>query len=72
MFIKYALIAFFVFTSPLLSADQLVNLTTSDVDSKLTQHALVIDIRTPQEWKSTGIIPGSHPVKFFDQNGKYD
>jgi rhodanese-related sulfurtransferase len=24
------------------------------------------------KWQTTGIIPGSHPMKFFDQNGKYD
>jgi rhodanese-related sulfurtransferase len=42
------------------------------VNNNLSKDALVIDIRTPQEWQTTGIIPGSHPVKFFDQNGKYD
>ena len=72
MFIKYALIFFFLFSTKILTAAELTNLTTSDVNNKLTENALVIDIRTPQEWQSTGIIPGSHPVKFFDKNGKYD
>ena len=72
MLIKYTLIFFFLFSTKILTAAELINLTTSDVSDKLIQNALVIDIRTPQEWQSTGIIPGSHPVKFFDKNGKYD
>jgi rhodanese-related sulfurtransferase len=51
---------------------ELTNLTPGQVNNNLSKDALVIDIRTPQEWQTTGIIPGSHPVKFFDQNGKYD
>jgi len=72
MHIKYTFIFFFIFGSQILTAAELINLTASDVSNKLTKNALVIDIRTPQEWQSTGIIPGSHPVKFFDRNGKYD
>lgn len=72
MFIKYALIFCFIFSTKILSAAELANLTPADVSNKLAQNALVIDIRTPQEWQSTGIIPGSHPVKFFDRGGKYD
>lgn len=72
MSIKYTLLFFFLFSTNILSAAELVNLTTTDVSNKLIQNALVIDIRTPQEWQSTGIIPSSHPIKFFDRNGKYD
>ena len=32
----------------------------------------VIDIRTPAEWKETGIIQGSYTLMFFDEKGKYD
>ncbi len=32
----------------------------------------VIDIRTPQEWKSRGVIPNAHLVMFFTPNGKAD
>ena len=72
MFIKYTFIFVFLFSTKILTAAELINLTTGDVSNKLTENALVIDIRTPQEWQNTGIIPGSHPVKFFDKNGKYD
>ena len=30
----------------------------------------VIDIRTFPEWQQTGIIPGSHPLTFFDEQGR--
>ena len=32
----------------------------------------VIDIRTPEEWRATGIIEGSHLLTFFDAHGNYD
>ena len=32
----------------------------------------VIDIRTPEEWRETGVIEGSHLLTFFDARGRYD
>ncbi|RLA80568.1 MAG: rhodanese-like domain-containing protein [Epsilonproteobacteria bacterium] len=32
----------------------------------------VIDIRTPSEWKETGIIKDSYTIMFFDEKGAYD
>ena len=32
----------------------------------------VIDVRTPAEWKETGVVPGSHPLMFFDEKGNAD
>ena len=32
----------------------------------------VIDIRTPMEWKQTGIIKGAHKMMFFTPNGQPD
>ncbi len=32
----------------------------------------VIDIRTPQEWKERGIIPGAYKIMFFTPNGGAD
>ena len=55
-------ILFADFTS--ISADELKKLQV--------ENAPVIDIRTPGEWKETGIIPGSHKIMFFDERGNYD
>jgi rhodanese-related sulfurtransferase len=32
----------------------------------------VIDVRTPGEWKQTGIVKGAHTIMFFDEQGKYN
>ena len=32
----------------------------------------IIDIRTPAEWHETGIIKGSYPIMFFDEQGGFD
>ena len=32
----------------------------------------IIDIRTPEEWRETGIIEGSRLLTFFDAQGRYD
>ena len=32
----------------------------------------IIDIRTPAEWKETGIVKGFHTIMFFDEKGNYD
>ncbi len=32
----------------------------------------IIDIRTPGEWKTTGILKGSIPIMFFDEQGNYN
>ncbi|MEA3456693.1 MAG: rhodanese-like domain-containing protein [Campylobacterota bacterium] len=32
----------------------------------------VIDVRTPGEWKQTGIVKGAHTIMFFDDRGGYN
>jgi len=32
----------------------------------------VIDIRTPVEWRETGLLKGAIPIVFFHSDGKYD
>ena len=38
----------------------------------LSQHIPIVDIRTPGEWKETGILKGAIPIMFFDEQGGYD
>jgi rhodanese-related sulfurtransferase len=38
------------------------------IDSKIK----IIDIRTPAEWRETGLLKGSIPIMFFDERGGYD
>lgn len=32
----------------------------------------VVDVRTPPEWKMTGVIENSHLLMFFDEKGAFD
>ena len=32
----------------------------------------IIDIRTPGEWRQTGIVKGAYTIMFFDEKGNYD
>ncbi len=32
----------------------------------------IVDIRTPAEWRDTGLVKGSIPIVFFDEKGNYD
>ncbi len=32
----------------------------------------IIDIRTPAEWRETGIVKGSYTIMFFDERGNFD
>jgi len=32
----------------------------------------IIDIRTPDEWRETGIVKGAYTIMFFDEKGNYD
>jgi len=32
----------------------------------------IIDVRTPGEWRETGIVEGSYPIMFFDEQGRFN
>ena len=46
------------------------NLSNDDLKQKVAAGVPVIDIRRPDEWKQTGVVPGSHLITFFDKEGK--
>lgn len=50
----------------------LINLTPAELQKKIEQNVVVVDIRTPPEWKELGVIPGSKRIMFFDENGRYN
>ena len=73
---KYLKIQLLLFISILLFSitvqAEVVNISNKQLKQMMEQDVPVIDIRRPDEWKSTGIIPGSHLMTFFDARGKYD
>ena len=47
--------------------------TNAFISEKLINSGIVIiDIRTKGEWIQTGIIKGSYPIEFFNEQGKYN
>ncbi|MEA3372836.1 MAG: rhodanese-like domain-containing protein [Campylobacterota bacterium] len=43
------------------------------VDQKLLDSGIqIVDIRTPGEWKDTGLVQGSIPIMFFNERGGYN
>jgi len=59
-------------TSNYSSADELKNLDPEQIEALQNNGALIIDIRTAKEWQSTGIIPNSKKLQFFDAQGKFN
>ena len=43
-----------------------------ELEKMQSQGVPVIDIRTPGEWKQTGIIKGAHKMMFFTPRGEAD
>jgi len=53
------------------------SLSASVVDAYPSQAILdnktpIVDIRTPSEWKETGLLQGAIPIMFFDEKGGYN
>lgn len=64
---------FLLLSALLLITSAMADYIRQPIDEKLvTSKIKIIDIRTPMEWKTTGIVKGSIPIMFFDEQGKYD
>jgi len=53
-------------------AEGLVNLSPDELQALQAKGALVVDVRTPEEWAKTGLIPGSKGLTYFSSTGGYD
>ena len=51
---------------------ELINIDNAKLQELLASGVPIVDIRTAPEWKQTGIVPGSHRLTFFDEQGRYD
>lgn len=53
------------------------SLFASIINQEISQEFLnskvpIVDIRTPGEWKDTGLLPSAIPIMLFDERGNYD
>ncbi|MBD3800219.1 MAG: rhodanese-like domain-containing protein [Campylobacterales bacterium] len=66
---KKLIILWFLAIAGLLHAE-VINAPASQ--ELLAKQIPVVDIRTPGEWKETGLLKGSIPIMFFDEKGGYN
>ncbi len=59
-----------LFTLP--ATAEVTQVDNAELQQLLAQGVPIIDVRLPEEWQETGIIPGSHMITFFDEQGNYD
>ncbi|PHS55728.1 MAG: sulfurtransferase [Sulfurimonas sp.] len=65
---KKILLSFLVLTVSLFATVTNQRASQELLDSKTP----IVDIRTPEEWKETGLLKGSIPIMLFDEKGNYD
>ena len=57
----------------LLSASLFAQLTSQYLTKDfLNKNIPIVDVRTPGEWRATGLLKGAIPIMFFNTKGKYD
>lgn len=61
---------FLLMTISSLALAELGNLNPAQLEAMRDEGATIIDIRTPPEWKQTGVIETSHKMMFFNEQGK--
>ena len=62
-----------IFTLLILSVSLLAELKNEYLTQKFLDSKIpTVDIRTVGEWKETGILKGSIPIEFFNEEGQYN
>lgn len=51
------------------AASLYTNINNSELSNLLEDKVTLVDIRRPQEWKQTGIVPGSNLITLFTSRG---
>jgi rhodanese-related sulfurtransferase len=51
---------------------EIIDIDSAGLQDLIDSGVPLIDVRTPGEWRETGVIEGSHLLTFFDERGRYD
>ncbi|MBN2783175.1 MAG: rhodanese-like domain-containing protein [Campylobacterales bacterium] len=63
----------FIFAALLLATSSFADLKREYPTQKLLDAKTpIVDIRTPMEWRETGLLKGSIPIMFFNEQGKFN
>jgi rhodanese-related sulfurtransferase len=68
--IKNCLIIFSLIFTQAACSGEVAEVDAKGLEQLMASGVTVIDIRTPGEWKQTGIVEGSIPIMFFDEKRK--
>lgn len=63
---------FFILITSTIAFAEFIGINPTQLQEMIGKNITVIDIRTPPEWKETGVVPTSKKIMFFDEKGKYD
>ncbi len=63
-----------IFLALFILASSLLATVTNEYPSEtiLKKKIPIVDIRTPGEWHSSGLLKGAIPIMFFDERGNYN
>ena len=62
-----------IFTLLVLLSSLYASITNKYPSQKILDSNIpIVDIRTPSEWKETGILKGAIPIMFFNERGSYN
>ena len=50
---------------------EVINLNNRELSNLIEKEIKIIDVRTPKEWKSIGIIKGSYLISLLNKNKKF-
>ena len=53
-------------------ASMISEIDSARLDALLRRGVAIVDIRRPEEWRTTGIVAGSLLLTFYDEQGGYD
>ncbi len=48
---------------------EIIDIDNAQLATLLSSGIPLIDVRTQSEWLETGLVPGSHPLTYFDERG---
>jgi rhodanese-related sulfurtransferase len=57
---------------PLMLFADFKSISVSELEELSKKGVPIIDIRTPGEWRETGVVPNSKKIMFFDERGNYN
>lgn len=51
---------------------EVVTIEVDQLEPLLAKGIPIVDVRTASEWQQSGILKGSHPLTYFDEQGRSD